>query len=243
MRIFITGISTGIGFELAKTYLEQGHEVGGCARNLSKITFTHPKLFLFSADVGRSKEMKQALELFGGPIDLLIANAGRSVGVKSKTIPLEVIEEIIQTNVLGVIYTIQEGLPYLQKPGGQIAVISSVAGLVGLPGAGAYSASKAAASAYAESMALDLKSEGITVTTILPGFIDTPLTRQNHHPMPFILSSEKAAQMIAKAIAEKKATYLFPFPMKIVMSILHHMPRTWYRFLISLKPFNYRVDL
>jgi short-subunit dehydrogenase len=114
-----------------------------------------------------------------------------------------------------------------------------VAGMVGLPGASAYSASKSAVIKLCESYALDLPDKGIDVTTICPGFIDTPLTKKNDHSMPFLMSSHKGASLIKKAIENKRVLYIFPWQMAVVIHILSHLPRFIYRFMMKLPIANY----
>ena len=116
---------------------------------------------------------------------------------------------------------------------------ASVAGFVGLPGASAYSASKAAVISLCESYALDLKHLGIKVTAICPGFIDTPLTKKNDHDMPFLMSVDKGARKIKKAIDKGRNLYVFPWQMALVMHILRRLPRFMYRFIMTLPFANY----
>ena len=249
MNIFITGGTTGIGLALAKLYLEEGHRVGICARNLEKfpseIKNKYKLLKCYQVDVVNREELRAAiLDFAQGDLDIVIANAGRSVGAKSKTPQFSVANTIIDINVKGVLNTFEIALELmLPKKKGQLVATASVAGLVGLPGAGAYSASKAAVLKLCESYSIDLKRSGISVTAIAPGFIDTPLTQQNNHKMPFLMSSEKAAKLIKRAIEKKKPLYIFPFRMKVVMTILDKMPRRLYRALMGLKIFNYSSDL
>ena len=249
MNIFITGGTTGIGLALAKLYLEEGHRVGICARNLEKfpseIKNKYKLLKCYQVDVVNREELRAAiLDFAQGDLDIVIANAGRSVGAKSKTPQFSVANTIIDINVKGVLNTFEIALELmLPKKKGQLVATASVAGLVGLPGAGAYSASKAAVLKLCESYSIDLKRSGISVTAIAPGFIDTPLTQQNNHKMPFLMSSEKAAKLIKRAIEKKKPLYIFPFRMKVVMTLLDKMPRRLYRALMGLKIFNYSSDL
>lgn len=248
MNIFITGGTTGIGLELAKLYLEEGHRVGICARNLSKfpqeIRNKYKLLKCYTVDVVNRDELRAAvLDFAGGELDILIANAGRSVGSKSQTPVFSVASTIIDTNVKGVLNSFEIALELmLPKRRGQIVATASVAGFMGLPGAGAYSASKAAVLKLCESYSIDLKRRGISVTAIAPGFIDTPLTQQNNHKMPFMMSAEKAARLIKRAIEKRKALYVFPFRMKVVITILDKMPRSWYRAIMSFKLFNYSSE-
>jgi short-subunit dehydrogenase len=248
VNIFITGGTTGIGLALAKLYLEEGHRVGICARNLSKfpveIRNKYKQLSCYEVDVTNREELHKAITNFAPvELDMVIANAGRSVGVKSKTPQFSVANEIIDINVKGVLNTFDIALEImLPRKKGHLVATASVAGFMGLPGAGAYSASKAAVLKLCESYSLDLKRHGINVSAIAPGFIDTPLTQKNNHKMPFLMSAEKAAKLIKRALEKKKVLYVFPFRMKIVVSILDKMPRSLYRMLMSLKFLNYSEE-
>lgn len=251
MNIFITGGTTGIGLALAKLYLEEGHRVGVCARNLEKfpseIRNKYKLLKCYQVDVVNREELRAAIFDFAGGeqgnLDIVIANAGRSVGAKSKTPQFSVANNIIDINVKGVLNTFEPALELMTpKKKGHLVATASVAGFMGLPGAGAYSASKAAVLKLCESYAIDLKRVGINVTAIAPGFIDTPLTQQNNHKMPFLMSSDKAARLIKRAIEKKKVLYVFPFRMKIIVALLEKMPRSWYRRLMGLKMLNYSSD-
>lgn len=248
MNIFITGGTTGIGLALAKLYLEEGHRVGICARNLSKfpteIRNKYKQLQCYEVDVTNREELYKAIHDFAPvELDMVIANAGRSVGKKSKTPQFSVACEIIDINVKGVLNTFDIALEImLPRKKGHLVATASVAGFMGLPGAGAYSASKAAVLKLCESYSLDLKRHGINVTAVAPGFIDTPLTQQNNHKMPFLMSAEKAAKLIKRALEKKKVLYVFPFRMKVVVSILDKMPRSLYRMLMNLKFLNYSEE-
>ncbi len=248
MNIFITGGTTGIGLALAKLYLEEGHRVGICARNLEKfpteISNKYKLLKCYQVDVVNRDELRAAiLDFANGDLDMIIANAGRSVGAKSKTPQFSVANDIIDINVKGVLNTFEAALELMMpKKKGHLVATASVAGFMGLPGAGAYSASKAAVLKLCESYSLDLKRYGINVSAIAPGFIDTPLTKQNNHKMPFLMSSEKAAKLIKRALEKKKVLYVFPLRMKIIVAILEKMPRSWYRKLMGLKMLNYSSE-
>jgi len=248
VNIFITGGTTGIGLSLAQLYLEEGHRVGICARNLEKfpseIKNKYKLLKCYQVDVVNREELRAAiLDFAQGNLDIIVANAGRSVGAKSKTPLFSVANDIIDINVKGVLNTFEVALEIMipQKRGHLVAT-ASVAGFMGLPGAGAYSASKAAVLRLCESYSIDLKPIGINVSAIAPGFIDTPLTQQNNHKMPFLMSSEKAAKLIKRALEKKKVLYVFPRRMKIIVAILEKMPRSWYRKLMGLKMLNYSSE-
>lgn len=248
MNIFITGGTTGIGLALAKLYLEEGHRVGICARNLSRfpteIRNKYKLLECFEVDVTKREDLFRVINEFAPKeLDLIYANAGRSVGAKSKTPQFSVANEVIDINVKGVLNTFDVALEImLPRKKGHLVATASVAGFMGLPGAGAYSASKAAVLKLCESYSLDLRRHGIYVSAIAPGFVDTPLTKQNNHKMPFLMSAEKAAVLIKRAVEKKKVLYIFPFRMKIVVTLLDKMPRSLYRMIMNLKMFNYSEE-
>ncbi len=249
VNIFITGGTTGLGLELAKLYLEEGHRVGICARNLGKfpseIRNKYKLLLCYQVDVSNREELRSAiLEFSQGSLDIVVANAGRSVGTKTSTPQFSVANTIIDINVKGVLNTFEVALEIMMpKKKGHLVATASVAGFMGLPGAGAYSASKAAVLKLCESYAIDLRRFGISVTAIAPGFVDTPLTQQNNHKMPFLMSAQKAAKLIKRAIEKKKVLYIFPFRMKLIVLLLEKMPRSWYRALMGFRLFNYsRVE-
>lgn len=248
MNIFITGGTTGIGLAVAILYLEEGHRVGVCARNIDKfpaeIKNKYKLLKCYSVDVVNRDELRAAIiDFANGELDIVFANAGRSVGKKSRTPQFSVASEIMDINIKGVLNTFEVALEIMiPKKKGHLVATASVSGFMGLPGAGAYSASKAAVLKLCESYAIDLKRDGIDVTAIAPGFIDTPLTQKNNHKMPFLMSAEKAARLIKRAIEKKKVLYIFPLRMKILVTILDKMPRSWYRRIMGFKMFNYSSE-
>ena len=244
MRVFITGGTTGIGLELAKVYLDKGATVGVCGRDESKLPENlknHWRLKFFSIDVkSRERVLEVLVEFCREGIDLVIANAGKGMEVKGKIPNFERSKDVIDINILGVLYTAEACLPkMLKQKKGHFVAISSVSGFMGLPGASSYCASKAAVTTLMESYDLDLSPQGLNFTTICPGFIDTPLTQKNHHPMPFLMSASKAAEKISKAIEKKKTLYIFPWQMKLVVIFLNKVPRHIYRFLMKLPMLNY----
>jgi short-subunit dehydrogenase len=240
MKIFITGGTSGIGLTLAIAYLKEGHRVAVCGRNIKKLPedflSTYPKAEAFNVDVTKRDEVLKAVDDFSkGSLDLVIANAGISEGTKPSWPDFESYRNVIDVNVNGVLYTFEAALKIMKKQGrGHLVGIASVAGFMGLPGAGAYCASKSAVIKLCESLSIDLTPQGYDVTAICPGFIDTPLTKQNKHPMPFMMDAEKGARRIKKAIARKRALYVFPFRMKIIVTLLDKMPRFLYRLLFKI---------
>lgn len=244
MKVFITGGTTGLGLELARKYRTDGWLVGVCGRDLSKLpedVANDEMIKGYSADVKDRARMREVIEEFAqGELDLIIANAGRSVGKKTTMPDFEASRDVIEINVMGVLNTFEPAIELMIKQNrGHIVAIASVAGMVGLPGAAPYSASKAAVLKLCESYSLDLKRFNIDVTVIAPGFVDTPLTRKNNHPMPFLMDAPKAARLMKAAIDKKKVRYLFPWQMKLVMETLSRLPRCLYRRIMGIKKFNY----
>lgn len=247
-KVFITGATTGIGWELAKSYAREGASVGVCGRDLSKLPSDYQKEFptikAYAVDVISPEPLIAAVNEFAPDgLDIMIANAGIGVGSKKRDPNFEAQRKVFAINVGGVINAFEAAYPkMIAKNSGHLVAVASVAGFVGLPGNGAYSGSKSAVIKMCESMQLDLKNTGLSVTCICPGFIDTPLTRKNDHPMPFLMPVEKGAMLIKNAIADKKKLFIFPLPMKIVMTILDKMPRALYRFMMTFKFANYSKE-
>jgi short-subunit dehydrogenase len=247
--VYITGGTTGIGLELAKLYLSQGWKVGVCGRDKSKFDENfisgRDNITFYQVDVSHREELQASIAAFSKSIglDLLIANAGIGYKFKTKVPDFEYSYKMVHINLLGVMYAFEAALAVMIPRGkGQLVAISSIAGYNGLPGVSAYSATKAAVLKYCESLHLDLRKFNINVTTICPGFVETPLTSTNRHSMPFIMKAPKAAVLISKAIERKKMIYAFPFLFSSFVRLLSIIPRTWYRFIISRKSLDYSKE-
>lgn len=247
--VFITGGTTGIGMELAKIYANRGWKVGVCGRDRHKFEESfqihRENITFYQVDVANREELKKAILGFSSSIglDLLIANAGIGYKFKTKVPDFEYSYKMIHVNLLGVMYAFEAALDVMiPRSKGQLVAVSSIAGYNGLPGVSAYSASKAGVLKYCESLHLDMKQFNIDVTTICPGFVETPLTDNNHHPMPFIMKAPKAAELIVRAIDKKKMVYAFPFFFSTLVRILGIIPRTWYKMFMSIKAINYSKE-
>lgn len=246
MNIFVTGGTSGLGLALAQLYYDCGHRVGICGRDLSKLpqsgTKDSSRWKTYTVDVLNKEKLAESLEDFSKDhtLDLVVASAGRSVGPKTKAPNFQVAKEVIEVNVFGVLNTYEVALPIMQKQGrGHLCAISSVAGFMGLPGSAPYSASKAAVTIFNEAFGLDFEGTGILVSTICPGFVDTPLTEQNNHGMPFLMSAEKAAKIMKKGLDRRKKLIVYPWQMCLVVTFLSKIPRSWYRWIMGLKWVNY----
>jgi hypothetical protein len=141
----------------------------------------------------------------------------------------------MDANVLGLVHTFQPFIAVMQK-GSVLCGISSVAGVRGLPGGGAYSASKAAATVYLEALRLELKARGIAVVTVAPGYIDTPMTRVNPYPMPFRISAETASAHVARCIARRRGYAVIPWQMAWIAATLKWLPNPLYDLLFEKAP-------
>jgi short-subunit dehydrogenase len=198
-------------------------------------------VYVYAADVGDSLAMKSAAEAFiqsVGVPDVVIANAGVSSGTLTSEAKDQVVfEQIMRTNVLGMVHTYQPFVEAMKIRGsGTLVGIASIAGFRGIPGSGAYSASKAAAIAYLESLRVELSSSGVNVLTVCPGYIKTPMTDVNPFYMPFLMDADQAARSIRKAIIKKKRFHVLPWQMSLVGFFLRLMPRYLYDSLMRRAP-------
>jgi short-subunit dehydrogenase len=236
--VFITGANSGIGAALARHYAAEGARVGLFARRQTELDVLAQELATsevatYAGDVRDAAALAHAagdfMARYGVP-GVVVANAGVSRGTLTEHAEdLAAFRAVFDTNVLGLLHTFHPFLgPMRDARCGVLVGIASVAGFRGLPGSGAYSASKAAAITYLESLRLELKGTGVAVVTICPGYIATPMTAKNPYPMPFLMSAGKAARLIARAIRKRRRFYVFPWPMALVGWVLRALPRPFY---------------
>ncbi len=246
LKVFITGASSGIGEALAVYYAAQGARLGLAARRGEALAALNERLggshACYPLDVTDAPALHAAAAdfaaRFGAP-DIVIANAGVSAGTLTEhEEDLAVFRRIMDINVFGMAATFAPFIPAMQAAGGErrLVGIASVAGIRGLPGAEAYSASKAAAIAYLESLRLEMRPCGIKVVTIAPGYIETPMTEINPYQMPFLLSAERAAAAFAAAIARGTSYTVIPWPMGVVAKLLRLLPNWAYDRLFTRAP-------
>jgi short-subunit dehydrogenase len=220
--IVITGASSGIGAALARLYAAPGVQLALSGRDSERLAQVASACRVAGAqtewmavDVADRAAMECWLLTVdaGHPIDLLIANAGISAGTAGGSESADQTREIFAVNLDGVLNTVLPLLPAMQQRGrGQIALMSSLAGFRGFPGAPSYSASKAAVRIWGEALNGDLKSFGIDVSVICPGFVRSRITARNAFPMPLLMDTERAARIIRRGLARRRARIAFPWP-------------------------------
>ena len=239
--IWITGASSGIGKALVIKFAEKGWIVAASARRenlLEDLNKFNPNIYSFPLDVTEIENCKlianKIIEKFGG-IDICVFGTGMHDPKSEKRFDLNKIREIMEVNYFGTMNSINSIYEYFsEKKNGQISIISSVAGYRGLPAAGAYCASKAALTSYAESLNFDMKMKNVRVSLISPGFIKTPMTDQNDFPMPMIKTPEFAANEIFKGLTEKKSFEIhFPKAFTYFLKFLQILPSSIYFKLVS----------
>ena len=239
--IWITGASSGIGKALAIKFAENDWIVAASARRenlLKELKQINQNIYSFPLDVTEIDKCKSTAKNIIdqlGDIDICVFGTGMHDPKSEKRFNLNKIREIMEVNYFGTMNSINSIYEYFsEKKNGQISIISSVAGYRGLPAAGAYCASKAALTSYAESLNFDMQMKNVKVSLISPGFIKTPMTDQNDFPMPMIKSPEFAANEIFKGLTEKKSFEIhFPKAFTYFLKFLQILPSSIYFKLVS----------
>lgn len=226
--VFITGASSGIGRGLAAELGRKGAMLGLLARRadalreiVAEVEAAGGRALALPADVKDAKAVRAAADQLRekfGRVDILIANAGIGVTTDARNLQPEEVADVIGINVLGAVNSVTAVLPEMVKlKSGQLVVISSLAAYRGLPKSGAYCASKAAVSAFFESLRVDLQGSGVDVTIIHPGFIKTPLTAGREAQMPYLMELDDAIKKIIRAIEKRKKSYAFPWQLATIV--------------------------
>lgn len=245
-NIVITGASSGLGAALAVHYSRPGVTLHLSGRNEGRLMQTvrlceelgaaaYPKIL----DVTDAAAMQTWLEQADKdtPVDLLVANAGISAGVGGGEEKSGQARNIFATNIDGVVNTIAPLIPRMAaRKAGQIALIGSLAGIRGLPSSPAYSASKGWLRVYGEGLRGWLARSDVKVNVVCPGFIKTPLTDVNPYHMPFLMSADKAAEIIAKGLARNKSRIAFPLRLYVPLLLLSFLPQCISDRLFALLP-------
>ena len=243
--VFITGASSGIGQALAARFHRAGYRLALVARRAAEVQawaeaqgFAADRFAVYAADVrdiaaiagaGRACIAAQGLP------DVVIANAGISVGIDTAIFEdLEVMRATYETNNLGLAATFHPFVaPMRTRRSGSLVGIASVAGIRGMPGHGAYCSSKAAVISYCESLRGELRDCGVKVVTLGPGYIDTPLTRENPYSMPFLMQADDFANRAFEAIQRGVSYRVIPWQMGIVAKLMRLLPNAVFDKLVS----------
>jgi len=237
--VMITGASSGIGRGLALELATRGAKLGLLARRaevldeiVQEVEARGAKAVALPASVEDAEAVRAAAERLRaafGPIDVLIANAGIGTTTDAAELQAGEVARIFGVNVIGAASSVAAVVPEMVKRGrGQIVAISSLAAYRGLPKSASYGASKAALSAFFESLRLDLRPKGLDVTIIHPGFIKTPLTAGREARMPFLMELDDAVKKIVRAIEKQKKSYAFPWQLASIVRLGMIMPNSLY---------------
>jgi len=232
-RLVITGASSGLGMALARHYLERGATVAVFARRgelLQQLAAEFPgRTLCYALDVRDAAAVQEAADdliaRIGCP-DVVIASSGVSTGTLTEYAEdVDTFQQVMDINVMGMVKTFRPFVTAMRTAhAGTLVGVASIAGFRGLPGAGAYSASKAAAISYLESLRVELHGTGVKVVTICPGYIRTPMTAINPYPMPFMMEAGDAAKRMVKAIDRQSAFIVLPWQMNLVGYMLKVLP-------------------
>ncbi|MDO9010437.1 MAG: SDR family oxidoreductase [Gallionella sp.] len=254
LRVVVSGASSGLGLALARHYLERGAIVAAFARRselLHALAAEFPgQVHCYALDVRDGAAVQRAaLDFIGcvGVPEVVIANAGVSVGTLTEYAEdVDAFQQVMDINVMGMVKTFQPFVAAMRDAAGcsgggkgekyTLVGIASVAGLRGLPGAGAYSASKSAAITYLESLRVELHGSGVKVVTLCPGYIRTAMTMINPYAMPFILDADEAARRMVRIIARQTSYAVIPWQMGLVGVLLKSLPRGLYDRLFAHAP-------
>jgi len=231
-RIWLTGASSGIGAALAEVLLQDGHRLALSARRVEPLqalaTHYPNQVLVVPGDLGEAAQVQRIGEHIAhawGALDTLIMNAGSCEYLDARAFEAAMLERVMRTNVLAVGYCLEAALPLLRqglRP--HLVGVGSSVTYLPLPRAEAYGASKAALRYLLEALRIDLASEGIDVTLISPGFVDTPLTQHNDFPMPMRWPAAKAARHIATRLDKRPFEIAFPGPFIAGLQLLAHLP-------------------
>lgn len=220
--VLITGASSGIGAALAREYAAPGVRLALCGRDAARLEEVAAACRATGAEVAArvlSVTDAEAVAAWvaeadaAAPLDLVVANAGISAGTGDGSESADQTRAIFAVNVDGVLNTVLPALaPMRARRRGQVAIVASVAGFRGLPSAPAYCASKAAVKAWGEGLRGWLAGDGVRVSVILPGFVESRITAANRFRMPFLMPAEKAARLIRRGLERDRGRIAFPWP-------------------------------
>ncbi len=236
---FITGASSGLGRGLALWFARRGAQVWAAARRMDALRGLEADasagpggvipVQLDVEDVAAVQaKMAAADDAAKGGIDLVIANAGVGGETPARCLDWPVVQRMLQVNVFGAAATLSTLLPRMvERNAGHLVGMSSLAAWAILPGMGTYGATKAFLATFCQGLRVDLRSTGVTVGSIHPGFVKSEMTAGNSHRMPFLLETEDAVERMGKSILRRDAEFAFPWPMALGARAARFLPETW----------------
>ena len=247
--VFITGASSGIGRALAAELGRRGAAVGLLARRADalreiagEVEKAGGRALALPADVRDADAVRRAAEELMarfGRIDVAVANAGIVPTTHVLDLRSADLADVLSVNVVGAVNSVTAVLPEMvERGGGQLVAISSLAAYRGLPKSGAYCASKAALSAFFESLRIDLRGTGVDVTIIHPGFIKTPVTEGRAARMPYLMELDDAVRKIIRAIETRKKSYAFPWQLASIVRAAMLFPVPLYDRIVSKRSYR-----
>jgi len=229
--VFITGASSGLGRGLALHYAKEGAKVFAAARRrdeLEKLARESENIVPVPLDVQDTGALVNAIQA-AGDLDMVIANAGVGGPTSARKIDWATVKKIIDVNAGAACVTVAAALPRMvARDQGHVVAVSSLAAFRGMPGNGAYCASKAALHTFMESVRVDLRRTRVKATTIYPGFVKTELTAKNKFRMPFLMELDDAVKVMTRGLARGARTIAFPLPMAAVTRTLGALPSAVY---------------
>ncbi len=263
MNIFITGASSGIGFalahEYAKRYANKNCNIGLVARRSEHLQDLagrlqnqyHVNCSIYPLDVRDSLACQLAAQdfigKFGAP-NIAIASAGVSRGTLTEyRDDIPAFQAVMDINVMGMVHTFQPFIAAMKQTAAkgenaQLVGVASVAGIRGIPGSAAYSASKSAVITYCESLRAEMQHYNIAVSTIAPGYIRTPMTEINQYKMPFLMDVDVFAEKFANAVANKTRYQVIPWQMGVIAKIMRLIPARLWDYLMKNAPHKKRIE-
>lgn len=236
-RIWITGASSGLGEAVARAAAAAGHPVVVSARRaekLEELAASTPGLTPAAVDTTDRDAVRRVVAGIeaAGPIDVAILNAGTHIPVDPTALDSDAFRGLVEVNLMGTVHCLEAVLPGMIARGrGRVVVVASVAGYVGLPTAAAYGMTKAGLINMAEAIKPELERRGVAVQLVCPGFVDTPLTRRNSFPMPFLMQPDAAARAMLAGIRSGRFEIVFPRRMDWTMTLMRHLP---YRLMFAI---------
>jgi len=252
--VVITGASSGIGRDLAVLLASYGSRVALVARRVALLEEVKNECeraggeaLVLGGDVTDVESMNRVRDEVvakWGQADIVVANAGAGGLNPGDNFSLDVHRRVVEINCIGMANTLMPFVPSMvERRDGRLVGVSSLAAFRGLPNAASYSSTKAAQMVFLESLRVDLRKHGVSVSCIHPGFVESAMTEHDEFRMPFMMKTRASSLLIAKAIKKRKASYLYPWPMRVLTCINRMLPRAVYdRLVPSLSGMKGKVE-